>query len=265
MTLKIMNVNERLQMQTGVKMVIFGSFGIGKTSLLKTLEEPALCIDLEAGLLAVQDWQGDVISIRTWDEARDTACLIGGANPALTGNQTYSLKHYEQASRTYHGLQNLGKYKCIFIDSLTVASRLCFSWAKAQPIVASDKTGKTDIRAAYGLLAQEMMAWISQFQYIPDKDIIFTGILEQRLDEFNRSIWVPQCEGSKTTNELPGVLDEVISMVSLKKDDAQKRAFVCQTLNPWGYPAKDRSGCLDMVEEPHLGKLLAKIKKSGNK
>jgi hypothetical protein len=37
------------------------------------------------------------------------------------------------------------------------------------------------------------------------------------------------------------------------------RAFVCQTLNEWGYPAKDRSGQLEIVEEPHLGKLLTKI------
>ena len=37
------------------------------------------------------------------------------------------------------------------------------------------------------------------------------------------------------------------------------RAFVCQTLNEWGYPAKDRSGRLDVLEEPHLGKLLAKM------
>ena len=264
MTLKIINVNERLQTQTGVKMVILGGFGIGKTSLLKTLEEPTLCIDLEAGLLAVQDWQGDVIRVRTWEEARAIACLIGGANPALGGNQVYSPMHYEHALRTYRGLQDLDKYKCIFIDSLTVASRLCFAWAKAQPMVASDKTGRTDIRGAYGLLAQEMMAWVNQFQYIPNKDIIFTAILEQRLDEFNRSIWMPQCEGNKTANELPSVLDEVISMVSLKKEETQQRAFVCQTINPWGYPAKDRSGRLEMVEEAHLGKLLAKIKQPKN-
>lgn len=39
-----------------------------------------------------------------------------------------------------------------------------------------------------------------------------------------------------------------------------QRAFVCQTLNPWGYPAKDRSGRLDLVEEPHLGRLMEKIR-----
>ena len=33
------------------------------------------------------------------------------------------------------------------------------------------------------------------------------------------------------------------------------------TLNEWGYPAKDRSGRLDTIEEPHLGRLMDKILK----
>ena len=33
-----------------------------------------------------------------------------------------------------------------------------------------------------------------------------------------------------------------------------------RTLNPWNYPAKDRSGRLDMIEAPHLGRLLEKIR-----
>jgi hypothetical protein len=34
---------------------------------------------------------------------------------------------------------------------------------------------------------------------------------------------------------------------------------VCTAPNPWGFPAKDRSGKLDQTEPPHLGKLIAKI------
>ncbi|MGL9725407.1 MAG: hypothetical protein ACR5KV_01355 [Wolbachia sp.] len=50
-------------------------------------------------------------------------------------------------------------------------------------------------------------------------------------------------------------------MVGIKKDDeTEKRSFVCQTLNSWGYSVKDRSGCLNMVEEPHLGNYLRKLK-----
>jgi len=37
------------------------------------------------------------------------------------------------------------------------------------------------------------------------------------------------------------------------------RGFVCVSPNPWNYPAKDRSGRLDQVEAPDLGRLLAKL------
>jgi hypothetical protein len=43
------------------------------------------------------------------------------------------------------------------------------------------------------------------------------------------------------------------------KSGKRFRAFVCQPDNQWGYPAKDRSGRLASIEEPHLGKLLAKL------
>jgi hypothetical protein len=50
-------------------------------------------------------------------------------------------------------------------------------------------------------------------------------------------------------------------MVSMKDDSGKLvRKFVCHTLNAAGYPAKDRSGRLNEIEEAHLGKLLAKIK-----
>jgi hypothetical protein len=262
MTLQIIRAEERLREQTGVKMAIFGVFGIGKTALLKTLTEPTLCLDMEAGLLSVQDWQGDSLSIRTWEAARDIACLAGGANPALRADQPYSAAHYERVRQQVGNTLDIKKYRCFFIDSITVASRLCLQWASSQPAAFSERTGKPDNRAAYGLLAQEMLGWIHQFQHIPNKDVIFVGLLSQKMDDHQQALWVPQCEGSKTALELPGIVDEVISLVSIKgKDNAPpKRAFVCQTLNPWEYPAKDRSGKLDLLEPPHLGKLLAKIK-----
>src|SRR5690606_7096249 len=92
-------------------------------------------------------------------------------------------------------------------------------------------------------------------------NIWFVGILDEKLDDFNRKQFVPQIDGAKTGLELPGIVDEVISMVELKDDDsAPYRAFVCQTLNPFGFPAKDRSGRLDMIEQPDLGRLMDKIR-----
>jgi hypothetical protein len=69
-----------------------------------------------------------------------------------------------------------------------------------------------------------------------------------------------QIEGSKTALEAPGITDQLISMVQMQPEEgAPYRAFVCQAVNPWGYPAKDRSGRLDLIEEPHLGRLMSKI------
>ena len=52
--------------------------------------------------------------------------------------------------------------------------------------------------------------------------------------------------------------NRVFSTDAEKADDgALHRAFICQTLNQWGYPAKDRSGRLGLIEEPHLGRLMA--------
>jgi hypothetical protein len=256
--MKIISGEERLKQQTGVKMAIFGCYGVGKTSLLKTIDEPTLCLDFEAGLLAVQDWSGDSISVRTWEDARDIACLIGGANPA--SKNVYGQKHFDAVKLKYKDY-DFSKYKCIFIDSITIASKLCLIWCKSQPEAFSERNGKPDTRSAYGLLASEMSSWLSQFQHIPDKDIIIVGLLEQKTDDFNRTTWIPQIEGSKTTLEIPAILDEVISMVPLKDDSGKPvRKFVCRTLNAAGYPAKDRSGRLAETEDVHLGKLLRKIK-----
>ena len=79
------------------------------------------------------------------------------------------------------------------------------------------------------------------------------------LHNYNRRVFEPQIEGSKTSLELPGIVDEVVTLAEIKADDGSAyRAFVTHTVNPYGFPAKDRSGRLDLLEPPHLGALIAK-------
>ena len=86
------------------------------------------------------------------------------------------------------------------------------------------------------------------------------GGLDEVKDDFGRTYWAPQIEGSKAGRELLGIFDQVISMVNMPAEDgALYRAFICRQENPWKYPAKDRSGRLDMLEQPHLGKLMQKL------
>ncbi len=261
MNLPIISADARLKETRGIKGVIFGKSGIGKTSLLWTLNSStALFFDLEAGDLAIEGWPGDTIRPRTWQECRDFAVFIGGPNPALREDQVYSQAHYDAVCEQFGDPSALDKYETVFIDSITVAGRLCFQWAKGQPQAFSDRTGKPDMRGAYGLHGQEMIAWLTHLQHTRGKNIWFVGILDEKLDDFNRKVFTPQIDGSKTGNELPGIVDEVISMAEISEGDWEPyRAFVCQTLNHYGFPAKDRSGRLDVIEEPHLGRLMEKI------
>jgi len=262
MTLPIISADQRLAEQRGIKGTIFGKSGIGKTSLLWTLDAATtLFIDLEAGDLAIEGWSGDSVRPRTWAECRDFAVFIGGPNPALRDDQVYSDAHYAAVCERFGDPAALDRYQTIFIDSITVAGRLCFQWSKGQPEAFSDKTGKPDIRGAYGLHGREMIAWLTHLQHTRAKNVWFVGILDEKLDDFNRRIFQPQIDGSKTGLELPGIVDEVLTMAEIKDDaGAPYRAFICQTINQWNFPAKDRSGRLDLIEEPHLGRLMAKIR-----
>ena len=262
MTFRIITADERQAEPRGVTACVFGGSGQGKTSLLWSLPASAtLFMDLEAGDLAVEGWGGDTIRPRTWQECRDFAVFIGGPNPALRDDQPYSPAHYAAVCEQFGDAAVLTRYETVFIDSITVAGRLCFQWCRGQPEAFAEKTGKPDIRGAYGLHGREMIAWLTHLQHTRGKNIIFVGILDEKLDDFNRKVFVPQIDGSKTGLELPGIVDEVLTLAAIKDDAGQlRRSLICQTLNPWGYPAKDRSGRLDLVEEPHLGRLFEKIR-----
>ena len=260
MSLPIISAEQRLAERNGVKLVLLGKSGIGKTSQLRTLPEAStLFVDLEAGDLAVKDWHGDCVRPATWPEFRDLVVFLAGPNKALPAEAAFSQAHYDAVCERYGDPAQLAKYDTYFVDSLTVLARLAMVWAKTQPQAFSDRTGKPDSRGAYGLLGQEMITALTHLQHARGKNVIFVAILDERTDDFNRRVFQPQIEGSKTATELPGIVDEVITLAEIPAEDGTSyRAFVCQTVNPYGLPAKDRSGRLDVLEPPNLAQLIAK-------
>jgi hypothetical protein len=260
MALPIISAEERLKERHSAKVALVGPPGVGKTSQLKTLPaDTTLFVDLEAGDLSVRDWSGDTVRPRTWPEFRDLVVFLAGPMPTASAEQAFSEPHFQHVCTKFGDPAQLAKYDTYFVDSLTVLSRLCFAWCKTQPQAFSEKTGKPDNRGAYGLLGQEMITALTHLQHVRDKHVIYVAILEEKTDDFNRRFYQLQLEGSKTALELPGVLDEVVTLAVLKADDGTSyRGFVTRADNPFGYPSKDRSGRLEAIEEPHLGKLIAK-------
>ena len=91
-------------------------------------------------------------------------------------------------------------------------SRQAMAYAKQQPEAFSDRTGKPDVRGAYGLLGREVIQALKHLQHAPGKTVIFVGVLEKVTDEFNTVTWQPQMEGTRAARELPGIVDQVLSM-----------------------------------------------------
>jgi hypothetical protein len=260
MGLSLLTAPERLSEPRGPKILITGVPGVGKTYLLRSISPLALTlfVDAEAGDLPVADLSVASVRPQTWNDCRDIACAIGGPNPALPSTAAYSEAHH-QAVTANPVLAGLARYTILFVDSLTEISRQCRIWAERQPESFTER-GKKDLRGVYGLVAREMIGWLQQIQHARQRTVILIAILERVTDDFGVSSWGIQLEGQRTARELPGIIDEIITLQFIDFGDGKPvRAFVCASPNSWSLPAKDRSGRLTEIEEPHLGKLLAKL------
>ena len=96
----IITADQRLAEKRGAKIAIFGPPGVGKTSLLRTLNSTTtLFVDIEAGDLSVLDLAVDTIRVDDWGAARDIACRIGGPNPSFPASACYSAAHLRRLWR----------------------------------------------------------------------------------------------------------------------------------------------------------------------
>jgi hypothetical protein len=273
MAFRIITADERLSAaENKTSLAIFGPPGVGKTTLLKTLPaEETVCLDLEAGMKSVQDWRGDSIPVRSFTDFRDLAVLIGGPDPAQHPQSWYGAEYHAWLQQQYLGTgieDFLSRKRIVFVDSITDLTRQAMAYARQQPEAFSERTGKPDVRGAYGLLGREVIQALKHLQHARGKTVIFVGVLEKVTDEFGATTWQPQMEGTKAGRELPGIVDQVVSMQLFGRDakgdwtldeTSAERRLVCRSGNPWGLPAKDRSGRLDVTEPPDLGALIAKI------
>jgi hypothetical protein len=247
MSLEIITAEQRINTAT-VKGQIWGGAGVGKTTLLKTLHNPStLAIAPEMGLLAVQRddefgprFTGDSTEPSTWEEHK------------------FMLEKFQQSQRPI----GLRKYRTIFIDSTSIISKQCWEWCKVQP-EAFNKYGKPDTLNAYGLLGREMSSWAWGWKGIPDLNVWMIGGLEEKENDATKVRELkPLVMGSKIVAELPYIFDYSLVMARFIGTDNKPYTglFTNPVTNPEyaSVPVKTRGGGLSPIEQPHLGKLMAK-------
>lgn len=254
---QIISPEQRLAEPLGARILLVGPNGVGKTTQAGKLD-PArtLFLDIEHGSLAVATHPMAHVRPETWPEIRDLIVRIAGPNRSFSPNEAYSAAHFDRVGGYLPGIETL---QTVFFDTITAAARLCFRDASQQPESYSER-GKLDLRSTYGLHAREFLLALHHLQSARGLNVILVGALETVTDEYGRTEHKLQAEGQRVPREILGIVDVVITMNWIDFGDGKlTRAFVCTSPNPWGYPAKDRSGKLDQLEPPDLGKLIQKI------
>lgn len=223
MALKFTTTDQAAQLH-GVKMLIYGTSGVGKTTLCATAPQPII-LSAEAGLLSLRKFQIPVIEIRTVDD--------------LT-----------EAHRWCQQAAEARQFATVCIDSITEIGEVVLANAKRQV---------KDPRQAYGELIEKMMTTIKAFRDLQGKHVYMAAKAEPVKDEMTGVVrYMASMPGSKLGPQLPYLFDEVFRLGINKTPQGEQYRFL-QTQPDLQYDAKDRSGALDPIEPPDLNHVISKI------
>ena len=207
----------------GVKVLVYGQAGAGKTSLIKTLPQP-IVLSAEGGLLSIQDADLPFIEISDMDTLREAYTWLTQSDEAK-------------------GFQSVA------LDSISEI---------ADVVLNAEKKATKDPRQAYGAMQEQMADIIRAFRDLPGRHVYMSAKLEKTQDEMGRVLYAPSMPGNKTGQALPYFFDEVLALrVEKDSENNTQRALMCDSDGLW--LAKDRSGKLDAWEAPDLGAIIAKI------
>jgi hypothetical protein len=210
----------------GVKILVYGEAGVGKTVLCATTGDHSKVIILsaESGLLSLADTDISVITINTVAEL---------------------LEAYKWLSTDPQGLS----YEWICIDSLSEIAELVLVNEKV-------KAGK-DLRAAYVPMQEIVEGAIKSFRDLP-RNIMMTCKLNEKEDDRNIVRLRPKLVGQNLPVNVTYLFDEVFLMKSEKNPEGEIERYL-QTQPESRVTAKDRSGKLDFYERPNLQAIADKI------
>lgn len=208
---------------SGVKLLVYGESGSGKTRLCASAPSPII-LSAESGLLSLQGTDIPYIEIKTLEDLYEA----------------YSWLQTEQAAA----------YKTVCLDSISEI---------AEVVLSKAKEANTDARKAYGELADKMAEVIRYFRDLPGRNVYFSAKLERVKDE-NTGItyYSPSAPGNKVGMSLPYFFDEVLAL-RVGADEEGKASRMLQCTTDGVFIAKDRSGRLGQWEPADLSYIINKI------
>jgi phage nucleotide-binding protein len=207
----------------GLKVLVYGQAGSGKTTLIQTLPKPII-LSAEGGLLSIQDAGLPYIEITSMTELKEAYEWVVGSDEAK-------------------------QFQSVALDSISEI---------AEVVLGYEKKIAKDPRQAYGEMQNQMAEIIRSFRDISGKNVYMSAKLEKTQDEMGRVLYAPSMPGNKTGQSLPYYFDEVLALrVEKDSEGITQRALMCDSDGLW--LAKDRSGKLEQWEAPDLTAIINKI------
>lgn len=209
----------------GVKIVVYSKAGMGKTTLCATCPAPII-LSAEGGLLSLARFNLPYIKITSIADLRQTyAWLKNSAEPRK-------------------------QFQTVCLDSITEIGEAC--------LAERDNGKNNDGRAIYGDMIKDMTKIIKEFRDLPGYHVYMTAQMERQKDESTGVILNgPGMPGKRLGEKLPYLPDELFKL-DIEGIGANSYRLL-RTQPDYLNDAKDRSGALNPIEEPHIGKIINKI------
>lgn len=240
MTLQFTTTAEESKVN-GVKLMVYSESGMGKTVLMSTMPNPFV-ISLESGLMSL---------------APGNLRRIHGDDPTVSRNflaiPVRNSAEFRDAVLWAETSHEARQYESGCIDS---ASDML------ERLLVDAKLSNADGRAAYGVTQDEGLALFKRFRDIPGMNVYMTSKMAKVVNPITGfTKCAPPAPGKNLAVAIPYLFDLMFAL-RLGEDEQGSYRYL-QTGPCLQYEAKDRSGALDFNENPHLGRIIDKIKASG--
>lgn len=208
----------------GLKVLVYGGPGAGKTRLIQTIEGKPLILSAESGLLSIKDSNIDYIEINKFDDLRESFAFISLSDEA-------------------------SKYDWICLDSLSEIAEICLD---------DELKINKDGRKAYLEMQIKLINLTKSFRDLK-KNVYISAKMSQEKDDFaGMMMYAPMFPGSKLAAQIPYLLDEVYYL-NKHLDEEGKIVTYFLTTQDKNYKAKNRCGKLELYEEANLTYIYNKI------
>lgn len=237
MAIQLYNSNA-LAASNGVKIIVYGRSGMGKTMLSATMPNPII-LSAEAGLLSLKKENIE----RVW------GVNTPGINYEMPVIPIYTVQDLVDAE-VYLRTDPMGMKFNPVLDSATEIAEQVLSNAKMQV---------KDPRQAYGELIEKMTKTIKAFRDLEGRHVLLLFKEERQKDEgTGLTLAQPSLPGQKMGPATPYLTDEVFQIAMGKNPDGSSYRYL-RTQPDFSSDAKDRSGALNELEYPHIGNVINKI------